>query len=366
MNNIVFVVPQMSQPRCIKRIASIQATGIPIKVYGFDRGVYSENLKGLPFKIEKLFVNPGKNKFSRLYFILQTLYNIYRLNNKDSLFYVFGSEFMNFMKPFLRKGSYIYEEADISAVKKNNKILRAFFLRIDKKCINNSKLTILTSKGFINYLFAGKKPNNVILLPNKLSNYFCNKQRPFNQKMIDRKHIRFGFIGLIRYPNTIVRFARIVGEKFPEHEFHFYGDQLVNNIIPERVKAFGNVVFHGPFKNPTDLDNIYSNVDINVVCYDTQSINVCIAEPNKLYESIYYSTPLVVSKGTFLEDRVNELNVGFSIDAQSDEAIIDFIKSLEKRDFEDIIFAMRNVATEELIDNPAELCETIKNYVEVH
>lgn len=366
MKNIVFVVPQMSQPRCIKRIASIQAWGIPIKVYGFDRGVYSENLKGLPFKIEKLFVNPGKNKFSRLFFIIQTLNKVYRLNKKDSLFYVFGSEFMNIMKPFLSKRDYIYEEADISAVKKKSKLLRGLFLLIDKKCIYDSKMTILTSKGFINYLFAGEKPSNVMLLPNKLSSYFCNKQRPFNQIIIDRNHIRFGFIGLIRYPNTIVRFARIVGEKFPEHEFHFYGDQFGNNIIPEKVKTFGNVVFHGPFKNPSDLDNIYSNVDINVVCYDTQSINVCIAEPNKLYESIYYSTPLVVSKGTFLEDRVNELNVGFSIDAQSDEAIIDFIKSLEKRDFEDIIFAMRNVATEELIDNPAELCETIKNYVEVH
>lgn len=355
----------MSQPRCIKRIASIQTMGIPIKVYGFDRGVYSENLNGLPFKIEKLFVNPGKNKFSKLLYIIQTLYNIYQLNKKDCLFYIFGSEFMNFMKPFLSKDSYIYEEADISAVKKNNKLLRRLFLLIDKHCIYNSKLTILTSFGFINFLFAGEKPNNVILLPNKLSSYFCNKQRPFNHISIDRKHIRFGFIGLIRYPNTIARFARIVGEKFPEHEFHFYGDQLVNDIIPERVRSFGNVYFHGPFKNPTDLDTIYSNVDINVVCYDTRSINVCIAEPNKLYESIYYSTPLVVSKGTFLEDRVNELNVGFSIDAQSDVAIIDFINNLENIDFKDINLAMQNIPTEELIDNPSELCETIKKYIDV-
>ena len=63
MKTCVFIVPQLSQPRCIKRIKSIYEAGIPIKVYGFDRGIYSENISNIPFPIEKIIKNPGKNKF---------------------------------------------------------------------------------------------------------------------------------------------------------------------------------------------------------------------------------------------------------------------------------------------------------------
>jgi hypothetical protein len=100
-------------------------------------------------------------------------------------------------------------------------------------------------------------------------------------------------------------------------------------------------------------------LDINVVCYDAKEENVRIAEPNKLYESAFFCRPIIVSKGTFLEKRVKELGVGFSLDASNDDEIVDFISHLTIHDISRCIDNARKISTEKLIDTPNQLLEVI-------
>ena len=58
--------------------------------------------------------------------------------------------------------------------------------------------------------------------------------------------------------------------------------------IREIVKRYPNIFLHGSFSNPQDLAKVYESFDVCVTCYGTSSGNVKIAEPNKLYESIYF------------------------------------------------------------------------------
>ena len=67
------------------------------------------------------------------------------------------------------------------------------------------------------------------------------------------------------------------------HPLHYRLEDHINWL------KFPNVKLHGKFKNPSDLSVIYNKIDLNVICYDTTSINVRIAEPNKLYESIFFN-----------------------------------------------------------------------------
>ena len=85
--------------------------------------------------------------------------------------------------------------------------------------------------------------------------------------------------------------------------------------------------FHGKFKTPEDLPAIYSQLDLVLSTYDTDSDNVRYAEPNKLYEAIYFETPIVVSSNTFLSKKVKELGVGFELDVNR-ENVESFISSL--------------------------------------
>lgn len=366
MDNIVFIVQQLSQPRCIKRIATIyNDSAIPIKVYGFDNGLYENNLKNIPFPIYEV-INRDKtaNKIKKVIFFVKVIRKILKENKKTSVFYLFGFE-IGVISYLLHCRNYIYEEADVSAARFKNKFIRNLLLWLDRRVINNSIFTVLTSGGFKNYIFENRKiKKNIILMPNKLSQYF--KENDFElDKTIGYSNIKFGFIGLIRYPNTIVRFAKIIGKFFPQHEFHFYGDVERKEYLDDEVKSYSNVFFHGPFVNPVDLAKVYSEIDINIVCYDTGSGNVNIAEPNKLYESIYFNTPIVVSKNTYLAERVKELGVGTAINASDDDEIISYVNSLHEGYYDNVLLNIKKIDKQTLIDNPNDLVSKVKEVVNI-
>ncbi len=359
---IVFVALQLSQPRCIKRIKSIYDAEHDIDVYGFDSGLYNESLKSLPFPVKEIIKRDKESgKLSKIIFFSKKVKHILKQYPKDSIFYVFGFELAIFFRLYGCK-HYIYEEADVTAARINNHTIQSLMIKVDKSIIKRSDNVVFTSEGFVEYLFPKNAPlNKIILLPNKLSRYFDkDKRNSVVRNSIDVNHIKFGFIGLIRYPNTIIRFAKVIGRSFPQHEFHFFGQPERESFIDDEIKQFGNVLFHGSFKNPDDLQSIYEQIDISIVCYDTQSGNVRIAEPNKLYESIFFKKPLVVSSGTFLAERVCTLGVGYDIDSSSDDLIVDFVNKLSIKRIEECVKNMELISTGELLDNPTELLERVK------
>ena len=363
---MVFIVQQLSQPRCIKRIETIIGSNPNSRIYGFDNGLYNDNLQGMRFKIEKIFVI--NNKKSQLLKFCQYILNIRTVlkeTKKDDIIYAFGFE-IGLIVYLFSKHRYVYEEADIFSSRFSNPLIRGILKWFDEKIIHKSLLTVLTSDGFVEYLFKNKnKPENVVVLPNKLHVKLSQTER-IGMPNINEKAIKFAFIGSIRYPDTIFRFAKIVGLHFQQHQFHFFGEGPYSNMAKEMLNEYTNVYFHGSFRNPDDLTDIYSKTDINIVCYDTRSENVNIAEPNKLYESIFYNRPIVVSDGTFLAKRVSQLKVGFSIDCSNDDSIKEFISNLTYEQIKNCIENTSSIDSAELIDNSNsllnELIRKITNY----
>lgn len=359
---IVFIALQLSQPRCIKRIKSIYEAGFKVKVYGFDSGMYNESLKSLPFPVERIIKrDKSQGKLKKVTALSSQVKQILKENNHDSLFYLFSYEIAS-MAWFLGCKNYVYEEADVTASREKKIWLKKLLIWLDKRIIGRSKMTVFTSQGFTDYLFGNDGPDKIVQQPNKLKNDFFDEQRRAEVKPreIDLNHIKFGFVGLIRYPNTIMRFAKVVGKRYPQHEFHFYGTLDRPDYWDEELESYTNVYNHGPFKNPVDQPDIYSEIDISVVCYDTASENVRIAEPNKLYESIFFEVPIVVSTNTFLEKRVKELGVGYAIDASNDDSICKFIDGLDIEDLVQIRKRMKQIPLVELVDNTDILIDRLK------
>ncbi len=364
MSKIVFIVQQLSQPRCIKRIQYFKNSGYDCLVFGFNNGLYTENLKNVGFDVkEEWFIDKSFIKPKKINIYKKNINHVISQINNDDIIYAFGFE-IGTLVSFLWKYKFIYEEADVSAARIKNTFIRFFFVYLDKRIIRKSILTIFTSEGFQEYLFGNVNPYSykTLFIHNKLHDSFIDKERPIGVEFND-KNIKFGFIGLIRYPNTIVRFANIVGSNFPQHEFHFFGEVEGDSLNQINWTIFPNVKFHGKFKNPQDLNSIYCKIDINVVCYDPTSGNVRIAEPNKLYESIFFNKPLIVSQGTFLQKRVEDLQVGYAINALSDSAIINFIQSITSNN----IYILQNncslVNSDQLINNASLEMNKIKAYL---
>ena len=55
-----------------------------------------------------------------------------------------------------------------------------------------------------------------------------------------------------------------------------------------------------PFKNPDDMEKIYSENNLNFVVYDNTLDNEKVAMPNKFYESGFFNIPIVCAENTYV------------------------------------------------------------------
>lgn len=352
---IVFICPSLSQPRCIKRVTSFFNAGCGCDVYGYERGNYDVNKYPEEVRVCVLSkMEDGTNYGSKLksaYHDVKRIVRQYR--NTEALFYSFSMQHSIIFWFFRVK--YVYEISDIPyAYPQFMRFLRVFNW-IDKKLIKDSYKTVMTSGGF--YGFFGIKSNKIIVIPNKVSpilETIGSRER----LTITGDRLRFAFIGGIRY-RSVARFATIIGEKFPQHTFRFYGvcSPAVKKTInfDAIIEKYNNVEYHGVFKSPYDLPSIYKNVDVVIACYDVNSLNERLAEPNKLYEALYFCRPIVVSNGIFLGDRVKELQCGYAIDASTDESVYNFVKSLNACDINAISNREFAMPLSEMVDNTEQL-----------
>ena len=366
MSKIVFVVQHLGQPRCVKRIISVKDAGFEVMVHGFDQGNYSENIKLLAendIPVSTSITSKGLSKIKKILDYIKLVVSVSRKIEKEDTIYAFGFEMATSVRCFTRK-RYIYECADVVAAREHNRIMK----RMDEKNIHKSCFTVFTSEGFADFFWGEKRfldeiRSRYILLPNRLSPYFFKKNRPVPQNLKTTK-LRFGFVGLFRFMEIYMTFCEVLGNEYPNYEFHFWGDS--NGDDKEKVidltQRFQNIFYHGSFVNPNDLERVYDSFDVCVTCYNTASGNVMIAEPNKLYESIYFCKPIIVSKGTFLGKKVENLNVGKAI-YPTKEGISDFLATISTEELNKMADNERKIGLDELIDNSAELNERIATII---
>lgn len=99
--------------------------------------------------------------------------------------------------------------------------------------------------------------------------------------------------------------------------------------ITDYCKNMEDITFTGKFNYPKDISGLYGSVDCVYSVYDADNPNVCIALPNKLYESIYCGLPIIVSKGTYLSEIVNNWGGGISVSHNNVDELVGVLKDLQ-------------------------------------
>jgi len=329
-NTIILILNSVQNQRCIKRIDEFLYNDYSVYAYGFKRDTtYHTQPENFNIEILDEFSN-RKNYVSR---ILIYFKKIKKLQNKfkhdNILYYYFGLD-IAMVGILLSKKPYIYEESDLSHTYIRSNLIKCILERIDKYIIRHSYRTVLTSEGFYSYHFGNyhkHKLDNIFIIPNRLNINILNVKYD-RRRTPNINNLKFAFVGGARF-KSVFNFVEVFAKNFPEHEFHFYGNPMIDaDKYFELGRKFSNIHFHGPFKNPIELPKIYQCIDLVLSTYDTFYENVRYAEPNKLYEAIYFEIPIIVSKNTYLADKVKRLNVGFEINALDDDEIISFIRSL--------------------------------------
>lgn len=356
---IVFILNNITLTRCLKRVSEFIDNGYEVDVYGFEKQGEEGYASPSNFNISILGVFSRKQSYyERLmvyYRSLKPLFNKYK--GQDVVFYYF---FFNiaFAARLLCRRPFIYEESDMPYTGLKNKLLRNWLSNIDKRMIKKSLLTVMTSEGFIDYHFGDERPKNIVVVPNRVNPLLMNL--PYHRNDFDINHLSIAFVGGFRY-NSVINFATVIAENFPQHEFHVYGIVLEYG---EELKAlcekYENIHFHGKFRNPDDLPSIYEKIDLVLASYDATYINAQYAEPNKMYEAIFFRTPIIVSSNTFLAKKVSKLGVGYHINALNKQEIVSFINGLTIEDINNKLQALEALPKDFAINKNPELF----NYLE--
>lgn len=324
---IVFVLNSITITRCQKRVQEFIDHGYEVDVYGFERGgeTYA---KPVDYSIETIGYHPvSMGYFQRLMVIvkaLRKLHKKYKDQNNVVFFYFFFD--VAFAASLVSNRPFIYEESDIPYASMWCKLLRNFLKRKDKGIIRKSLLTVMTSEGFVKYHGLENEQYNILLVPNRVNPDLLKLF--YRHKKLDMKHLSIGFVGGFRY-RSVINFAEVVGRDFPSIEFHVFGNIIEHkDAIEDLDKECNNIHLHGIFRNPQDMPTVYGQLDLVLATYDATSINAQYAEPNKIYESIFFRVPIIVSKGTFLSEKVNRLGIGFAINGLEKDEIRAFLAEL--------------------------------------
>lgn len=361
INKVIFIVRTMV-PRVDKRIKEFIANGFEVEVYGFEfENVRIDNTKNTAYYYNVLatipnFPNQLSYKQRAILFYKKIKGVINRYDKKKTLFYFFtiNTSFITLLTPNLL---FINEESDMLFDRSKKPLVRKLIIWVNKKIIKKSYKTVFTSQGFADYYYGNNVPSNIVVIPNKV-NGDCLKLPLVEKSSFDINHIRFAFTGNARY-QSIFNMCKVIAEHFPQHEFHFYGTlNYFTDEQKEAVKGYKNVIVHGPFNNPVDLPEIYSKIDFVVSTYDSESVNVRYAESNKIYESMFFETPIIVSTDTILEKKVKQYNTGYSVDALDDEAIIRLVNTITVEQYEQFRNSLKTIDKKESVnDNTEFLCK---------
>jgi glycosyltransferase involved in cell wall biosynthesis len=357
MKKIIFIVNSIDNQRCKKRVEEFRSNGFSVKVYGINRGLKTSTWDNC----EIIATYDNRTTYSsRIAILVKALRKVFKENRKEKnvIWYYFGVEYAMFALLLNKNRNFIYEESDLAHTYMSNKLAIRLVELIDKLIISRSRLTVLTSEGFAEYHYPKKRPANIVIKPNKLNPQIINIPDIPKTKENDN-YLNFAMVGMIRY-NAVRKMADIISKNFPNHQFHFFG--VLNVATKKEEDEFmdldkrDNVHFHGRFKNPDELPKVYSQIDVVVSTYDIETVNVQYAEPNKLYESIYYRTPIIVSKGTFLARQVERFQSGYSVDVSDDANIVSLVHKIEK-EIKEVTKRMEMIDRKVAVDNCDELIE---------
>lgn len=321
--HIVFIINSVSNQRCIKRVNEFVERGYRVTAYGFSRKIEMHNSINAKLEIIGEYSN-SQSYPNRMEILWKGIKQVVKKHKRDNvLYYLFGLDIALVFNTVCRE-RYIYEESDLAHTYIGYSFIRKAFEFIDVCIIRRSLLTVFTSEGFLKYHFGVKKPNNCVLIENRLNKSILDLTIP-TQKTIDNKSLSIGFVGGPRF-DSVYNFIDVFCRNYPQHVFHIFGGPILPKF--EDLKKYNNCIFHGYFKNPDDLPKIYAQLDLVLSTYDVKFENVRYAEPNKLYEAIYFDTPIIVTNNTFLAEKVERLGIGYSINPLDEESIKSFINSL--------------------------------------
>jgi glycosyltransferase involved in cell wall biosynthesis len=327
-----------------RRVTSLLDSGHNLSMCSMNRSIYTSYEK-VSFRNrldEDIYCGVTKCgvSFGRIFQSLKYIFTIFRLSitrrydaivcfYPDSAIIVKLFSFFNFHRVV-----YMISDLRISSEEKIG-IGNEFFRFLENKVLHSCGCLVVTSPAFADdfKIRVPRLENKTLTLPNNLPSEFQGVLTRPSMKKKPTSRIRLGYVGYVRYAYATLPLLRSIADRSDKFELHIYGILIdAEKEILALIDKSSNIFYHGRFSNPEDLSHIYEDLDVNLAIYDNRDLNVRAALPNKLYESIFFGTPILVASNTYLSRLVTELEVGCEVCLGTEDGINSILNSLRVED----------------------------------
>lgn len=339
--NIMFLLTLQPNPRFVKQINYL-CSKYSVSVLHFNRDNivdFSKQLESKIFQYNLGTISSGKY-IKRLLVFLKNLPTIKNHIDNHKIKYIIFDKFDAFIIFYLIRFLYlqlpkdiikIIEVSDLREVQFSQNIISKMFRFFERKLMNKyiEKLIVTSPKYFEEY-YKNFYKGDVFVLENKPLKVNLPTIKNIDIKN-DIELLKVGIIGGL-YRGKPTKTLLKLGEKNKWINIKVYGLGRDEKIIKEYARHCDNISFFGAYNFFSDAMQIYSSIDVAYIVYDTTRIdkNTKYALPNKLYECMYFRIPMVVSKGTYLAERVENEKIGIAVDFINENEILSAFRKIKK------------------------------------
>lgn len=364
---IIFVSSAIQQPRHQRRIFSLTKR-FDLCVFFVQRDQYANNKR--PLNCKAKMIGRITKKKGHLYYILSRsiinfkLFILLVFIRRKNLVYVTSPD--QALVAILAFRRFIIEYGDVQALSYKSRVSKF----IDKVICKFAHGLVITSPAYFSdyFKYLGCSDKDICVAENKIpldvASGLCRSKDRLEFQATDsvlstrmqnnNVIVKLGLIGALNRFDIYEIYLRVLKEN-TDFALEVYGDDGNSKFFD----GIDRVVFHGPFRNPEDLNKIYNSVDIVLLNYDASDLNVKIALPNKLYESIFFRKPIICTQGTFLAEVVKRKGIGFSSEL-SEESIEKSIRRCLNHDFND---AWNEIPDSEFISDNSHVVDFVENRI---
>ena len=364
---IIFLVPDISDARVIKRIKAFQLLGADLTVCGFQRLRYKFDfsiyrniqLVKLGNTLERNYLKRTLKLFFGLIFIFLNL-NKFKNNN---CIYCINIDMLIF--GFFLKKIYniklIYEVGDIL----NpfiGKRLQSIVLRIfERILLIFTNYIILTSPAFYTQFYKPVQKLKIpwLLLENKL---LPQDKRFLKSVELDNNNkIQLVYYGVLRDQKSIDILVKIAIEYSHKCDLHIHGFPLwVKHDELDRIaQEYDTIYWHGEFFYPQDLSKILTNADLLWLIDLSDNVNNAKwLLPNRLYDGVLFCVPMLAEKNTETCNYIENKSIGWCLGTDIYNNLRMFLKNITMNDIIKKKIDMRQM--------PDDIACSIKQYEKIY
>jgi len=324
----------------------MRLAGVACQVFAFEREYVDDDPTVALDWISLGTVRHGYY-FRRLPVLLRAVRLIRNAARDCKVVYAFGLDqlLVAYLTTIGRKGrpTVAYEVGDIRAVLLSRSASGYLARALERFLIMRTDVLVVTSDAYFSeYYSKFLKPRRLprcLVVENKLDADLLPARTGAREPSASDNdgRIRIGYFGLLRCPRSWTILTELASRHPDRFHVTFRGLHMVPAELVAEAAKRPNVEIHGPYRSPSDLDELYGSVDLVWAAYPWEPrevANARWARTNRFYEACYYQRPMIVERRGRDACAVEHYGIGLAVDLSSTDGAVSELSALAARDLQ--------------------------------